>query len=203
MDYFTIRLPRPACLAVLSITYRDSLGNTVTLDPSTYTVDSSCEPARLIPANGCFWPASNFYQAGGVRITYLAGSYTTLITELLQVSAAPQSTVTLTDAQAGGPVLLYQPVPAGSAPLTPQVAVPYTVQTPTALAVAPALAGTLLSASYYAAQVPPDVQAAILLLAAHWYRNRETASDTMLKSIPFGIESLPQPEICYAGAFEL
>jgi hypothetical protein len=38
--------------------------------------------------------------------------------------------------------------------------------------------------------VPATIQLAIMLLAAHWYANRESTSQTNLNSIPFGVEAI-------------
>jgi uncharacterized phiE125 gp8 family phage protein len=39
-------------------------------------------------------------------------------------------------------------------------------------------------------EVPARIQAAMLLLIAHWYANRESVSSAILTSIPFGIDAL-------------
>jgi uncharacterized phiE125 gp8 family phage protein len=41
-----------------------------------------------------------------------------------------------------------------------------------------------------AASVPPDDRHAILLLAGHWFANRESVSEGELKEIPFGLQTL-------------
>lgn len=41
--------------------------------------------------------------------------------------------------------------------------------------------------------VPADLRQAIALLAAHWYQNREGASDRGLTDIPFGVKALADP----------
>ena len=74
-DGIMIRLPRPTCVSVTRITYVDLTGTTQTLDPSTYSVDITSEPARIIPAQGQFWPYTQAYLPGSVQITFVAGSY--------------------------------------------------------------------------------------------------------------------------------
>src|SRR4051812_13747733 len=44
-DSITIRLPKPSCVSVTSITYVDLTGVTQTLSPDSYYVDTSSEPA--------------------------------------------------------------------------------------------------------------------------------------------------------------
>ena len=45
-DGITIRLPRPTCVSVISITYIDLTGTTQTLPSDSYYVDTTSEPAR-------------------------------------------------------------------------------------------------------------------------------------------------------------
>jgi uncharacterized phiE125 gp8 family phage protein len=70
-----IRLPKPGCVAVQSITYIDLTGTTQTLDPSTYYVDVNSEPARIVPQPGLYWPYSQSYLPNSVCVTYTAGTY--------------------------------------------------------------------------------------------------------------------------------
>ncbi len=44
-----------------------------------------------------------------------------------------------------------------------------------------------------AADVPAAIRTVILLMVAHWYANRETASDGALSEIPFGASALIAP----------
>jgi uncharacterized phiE125 gp8 family phage protein len=74
-DGLMIRLPRPTCVSVTSIIFTDQSGTTQTLDPSSYTVDINSEPARIVPAPTTFWPYTQSYLPGSVKITYVAGSY--------------------------------------------------------------------------------------------------------------------------------
>ncbi len=72
---FTIYLPKPTLVSVTSITYLDNSGDPQTLDPSTYLVDKTSEPARILPASGAFWPIYQNYRPGSVKIQYVSGSY--------------------------------------------------------------------------------------------------------------------------------
>jgi uncharacterized phiE125 gp8 family phage protein len=74
-DYFAIRLPKPKCISVDSVTYLDLTATKQTLDPSTYYVDTSSEPARLVPAQNLFWPYTQQYLPGSIKITFTTGSY--------------------------------------------------------------------------------------------------------------------------------
>ncbi len=197
IDRYTIRLPRPACLSVAGITYLDMLGAPQTLAPAGFMLDTTCEPARLTPINNSFWPVGGLYQAGGVRITYVAGTFAQPVTETLIVAA--DNSLQLSQPGAGGGVTLAQTI----AGVTSALAATLLSPSPAKYSIAPGLAGQQVTATYYAAAVPDDVQVAILLLAAHFYRNRESASDVMLKDIPSGFADLFADYVCYAGAFEL
>ncbi|WP_213805753.1 head-tail connector protein [Granulicella sp. dw_53] len=74
-DQLTIELPWPSTVSVTSITYLDSTNTLRTLDPAQYYVDTTSEPARIVPANGSYWPTVMTYVPGAVKITYIAGSY--------------------------------------------------------------------------------------------------------------------------------
>lgn len=51
-----IIVPRPRLQSVDFIKYVDNSGNLVTMDPSTYFVDTASEPARIAPAPNSNWP---------------------------------------------------------------------------------------------------------------------------------------------------
>jgi hypothetical protein len=67
-----IRLPAPPLISVSSIAYIDTTGTTQTLSSSNYIVDPYSEPARISPAYGMTWPATQA-RINAVTITYLAG----------------------------------------------------------------------------------------------------------------------------------
>lgn len=76
-ERFSIKLPRPRCTAVASISYQDTAGNPLTIDPSKYVLDPESEPARIAPARGCTWPYVANYVPGTIKVTYTAGTYGT------------------------------------------------------------------------------------------------------------------------------
>ena len=88
-DYFAIRLPKPTCVSVDSVTYLDLTATLQTLDPSAYFVDNTSEPARLVPSQNMFWPYTQQYLPGSVRIKFTAGSYGDGVT----VNTCPKSIV--------------------------------------------------------------------------------------------------------------
>ncbi len=67
-----IRPPRPRLIAVSSITYVDTAGDTQTLAAADYQVDAVSEPCRILPAYGLTWPSTRS-QLNAVTITYTAG----------------------------------------------------------------------------------------------------------------------------------
>lgn len=70
-----IDVPWPQTQNVTSITYTDQNGNLQTLASSSYVVDLTSEPARIVPAQGQYWPSQMTYIPGSVVITFVAGSY--------------------------------------------------------------------------------------------------------------------------------
>ncbi len=73
--YFQIKLPRPSFVSVTSITYVDMLGDTQTVDPSIYYVDTAGEPGSVSPIYGSYWPYTDLYVPDSVAVNYVAGSY--------------------------------------------------------------------------------------------------------------------------------
>lgn len=69
-------LPRPPLLAVSSITYVDTDGETQTVDSGTYEVDNNDEPGSIHLAWGQTWPAHRSHPRV-IAVTYTAGYGTT------------------------------------------------------------------------------------------------------------------------------
>lgn len=187
----TIDVPRPTTLAVQSITYVDMTGATQTLDPSQYDVDLTSEPARIVPAQGTYWPSEMTYLPGSVRITFLAGSYAQVQTDSLTVPAGAPYQVQLTQSASFlGMISLTDP---NGSPVS------YTLSAGV-LTVAATYAGEQLTAQYYVPQGTPaggapmnglaNIVGAMLLLVGHYYERREATSDLPLKSIPQGATQL-------------
>jgi uncharacterized phiE125 gp8 family phage protein len=89
-EQLSIKLPKPGCVSVTSITYIDQTGVTQTLDPSTYTVDVYSEPARIFPVNMIFWPwIFNTYVPASVQVTWVAGTYGDGVT----INTCPQTII--------------------------------------------------------------------------------------------------------------
>jgi Phage gp6-like head-tail connector protein len=67
-----IKLFAPPLIEVLAVNYVDADGHIQTLDPSTYTVDTASEPARIFPNPGLTWPPTA-YVPNAVQIEFIAG----------------------------------------------------------------------------------------------------------------------------------
>lgn len=67
-----IRLRKCPVISVSSIAYVDSNGDSQTLSSSLYQVDTSTEPARIIPAYGQTWPTTRS-QINAVTVTFTCG----------------------------------------------------------------------------------------------------------------------------------
>lgn len=67
-----IRLPRPPLQSVTSITYIDSTGSPLVMDPADYTVDTRPVPGQVFPAYGLVWPSAR-WTPNSVIVRYVAG----------------------------------------------------------------------------------------------------------------------------------
>lgn len=70
-----IKLPRPSCVSVESITFLDATGAVNTVPPTSYFVDVMSEPARIVPMYNTWWSTAPLYLPGSVQITYTAGTF--------------------------------------------------------------------------------------------------------------------------------
>jgi hypothetical protein len=70
-----IKLPRPSCVSVTSITYLDLTATEQTVSDSLYYVDLNSEPARIVPMPGLYWPYTQSYLPGSVQVNFTAGTY--------------------------------------------------------------------------------------------------------------------------------
>lgn len=67
-----LRLPRSPAAEVAGVEFVGADGVPRTWDPGLYQVDTTSEPARLLPAPGTGWPATR-RQMEAVTVTYRAG----------------------------------------------------------------------------------------------------------------------------------
>ncbi len=154
------RVFNPPLISVDSIEYLDTSGNRQTLPPSSYAVTPGF-PGRIAPAFGKLWPLS-LPQIGAVTLKYTCGYGTTTTT--VTIAGGTTTTVAVTTG------------PGFATPLT---------TTTTAATVPTDVAGTTVVAN-----VPFQVQAAVLLHAAHLYRNREAVAEAAMSPLPMGVRDL-------------
>lgn len=176
-DPLAIRLPRPRCLRVISITYVDLTNTQQTLDPSTYTVDSS-EPARIVPMPNLSWPSTQLYIPGSVQVIFEAASYVQAATESVTVPSEAPYQFQLT-----GNVTGVESVLNGTTAVTGWSVSLGMLTFPSANA------GDTLTVNYSTANCPQSVQAAMLLLLGHLYENRLPVTQPLVE-IPWGIKAL-------------
>lgn len=69
---YVMRLPYPPLVSVTSITYVDTGGNTVVLDPTLYQVDLTAQPGTITPVWGKYWPPAR-WQPAAITVIYTAG----------------------------------------------------------------------------------------------------------------------------------
>ena len=67
-----IRLPYPQILSVTSVSYIDEAGDSQTLDPQDYIVDTNSEPGWIVPAVETTWPTTQD-RINAVTVVYTAG----------------------------------------------------------------------------------------------------------------------------------
>lgn len=181
-----IKLPRPRCLSVESITYIDLSGATQTLAPTTYFVDLNSEPARIVPLPGLYWPYTQSWLPGSVCISYTAGSFVLPQIDALIVPTSPGPyLVQLSEDSLGGLTL----VDASDDP------VGFTNNGSGGLTVNASYAGQTLTASYYIDNCPQTVRQAMLLLISYWYSHRDAAEATPPKEIDLGVRNVLAGEI--------
>lgn len=67
-----IELGWPAVQGIVSLSYVDTTGATVNLDPSLYVLDAETLPGWVLPADGTSWP-DTYDTVNAVRVRFLAG----------------------------------------------------------------------------------------------------------------------------------
>ena len=181
MPGHAIEIPRTPLLQVVSITYTAMDGTTQTMDPTTYVVEGTTEPARITPTFGKIWPVT-LPQIGAVTVTFDAGYAIPLA-----VTVASPGTIT---PGLGGPLTVGQAVllsntggalPGGLTIAPGQKAAVYYVQSanngvytlsaaPGGAAIAFTDAGTGTS---FLGQVPDGIRAWMNIRVGTLYENRE------------------------------
>jgi hypothetical protein len=191
-----IRLPKPGALSVESIKYIDLTRTLQTLDPSTYYLDATAEPGRVVPQPGLYWPYTQSWLPGSVVVSYTAGTYVLPIAgEAVQVPAANGTTpIALPLSQLAEFVGMISLVDAGGNSVAFKVN-RGTIAAAPSVTVDPSKAGQVLTAAYYVDNCPETVKQAMLLLVSHWYSNRDAAASQPPKAIELGVADLLAGEI--------
>ena len=68
-----IRLHWPVLQSVTHLKYYDADGVLQTMDPASYVLDTTSEPARLCLAPGLSWPATQTGRVNAVEVVYVSG----------------------------------------------------------------------------------------------------------------------------------
>lgn len=90
-----VELPYSPVMEVESVSYLDSTGLLIAMDPSEYDADLFSEPARLSQPNGAAWPTA-MATPGAIRIRYRAGYDAISSPQTLPVATAVKQAMLLT-----------------------------------------------------------------------------------------------------------
>jgi uncharacterized phiE125 gp8 family phage protein len=194
----TIVVPRAPLQSVTSITYVDAGGDTQTLSANSYRVDVRSPWGRITPAFGLTWPVTR-PETSAVTVTCVIGHMTPFtVANATNICTAKGRTFTDGDRirvmNSGGAL------PAGLAKETDYYVRDVSGST---FKLAATSGGTAIDitddgqGTHFASNPSAgfgDVEgprAAIKLLAAHWYENREGVNvGNIVNDIPMGIEAL-------------
>lgn len=191
-----IELPNSPLRAVRRITYVDSTGAVQEWASSSYRVDAHSDVPRIEPAWGESWPTTRDV-VNAVTVEYSAGW------------AAPFTVDPDTDtlASAGHDLADNDLVPVdnsgGDLPSSLDADASYYVVNATAdtFQLSESEGGSPVDLTdagtgiHYAGLVPGGIRAAVLLLVAHLYENREAVNvGNIVNEMPFGVRALLDPE---------
>jgi uncharacterized phiE125 gp8 family phage protein len=189
-----IHLPLPPVQSITELKYKDEAGASVVLTAATdYIADT--ENARIVLPRGKTWPTETMYEVEPIVITYLAGwpQINPIVHTLEAVGTGDGTLKTFT--------LKNTPIVSGSVTvyLNGVLTTGYTLNLTTGVivfTVAPLL-GVAITATYteaadLRANIPEYIKAAIKLLVAVYYENRENVlpAGHVGKTLPMGIDSL-------------
>jgi uncharacterized phiE125 gp8 family phage protein len=68
-----IRLTRVPVVSVSSVTYLDAAGDSQTLSPDNYQVDTDSQIPRILPEPDTYWPVTESGRVNAVTVTFVAG----------------------------------------------------------------------------------------------------------------------------------
>lgn len=189
--YDEVQLPLAPLWSVDSITYVDTGGTTQTLSTDIYDVDTAKEPGTVYLAYQQTWPSILGHHQS-ITINYNAG-YACTFTAATTDYVTPLGR-TFTDATR---VRLYNSdgaLPAGLSADTDYYV--RDISGATFKLYTAATGGSLLditgtgTGTHYIGCVPASVIAAMKLLIAHLYENREATTELALKEVPLAVKNL-------------
>jgi uncharacterized phiE125 gp8 family phage protein len=186
----------PPLVTVSSITYVDTAGDTQTLDPSYYTVDTHSSPPRVFEAYNKTWPSGVRGVENTVKVTYICGSRSSFTasaaSDVLTIFSGAFSDTDKVRVLTSGGVL-----PTGLSADTDYYVISAAgatcklSATEGGAAIDLTTAGTSPNYIYPAGKdLPFATLAAIKLLVGHLFENREATVEANLKTIPLGITHL-------------
>ncbi len=183
-NQLAIDLPGGRVVSVISVTYGDMNGQTVTLSPTLYNADLNSVPCRLTPANGLVWPWQGTFLPGSVQITYEVANFVQAVAENFTAPTAAPYTYTLLQTPQTAIQGVTQLVSGVVTPLTGWSAAGGVLTLP------PTAAGLALTVNYSIPNMPPDLLIALMMLTEHFYRNPGATTDLKLAETPLGIQNI-------------
>jgi uncharacterized phiE125 gp8 family phage protein len=186
-----IRLRRTPTRGIVSVSYHDGAGAPQTWSSANYQTDMVSVPARLLPAFGIHWPATQCGRLNAVEVIYRSGHLVPF------TAAASSASLTALDHPFadGEAVRLSNSGGLLPAPLNTSVdyyvanAAPATVQLAATPGGAPIELATAGSGLTYLGALPGALRQALLCLIAHLYEHREAA----LSLLPAEVAALIAP----------
>ncbi len=180
--------------SVSSIQYLDTAGDLQTLDASRYRVDNYSCPGRITPAYGDSWP-STYPVMNAVIVTYVAGHLLPVIAD-----ASADTLSCAGHGYANGDPTRIQTI-GGTLPTGLTAETDYYVVEKTAdtvklsatsggAAIDITAAGTVPNAI---GDLAPEIVAALKMIMAHLWMNREENADFQLHEMPFNAQQLLAP----------
>lgn len=181
---YAIALPWPQVRQIVTFQYQDENGNVQTLTPGIDCIqDLDSQPARLMPLFGTMWPVARVV-ANAVQVDYVTGFWGQIPVQMTNGSAVLTSSFNFLTRDVGSAITIPNALSGGQALATTIASVSNGQAT-----LAAAATNTSGAQTTNFGTLPQSILAAIKILLAHWYENRNP--DT--QDIPQGVKSLLAP----------